>query len=154
MSLFGPLWGGNTTLILIKFRLGVRALAGVPRGVALQNLLHNAWKFTEPRTDARVEFRVVETQHGFACLVRDNGVGFDMRYADKLFAPFQRLHKPSEFPGTGVGLATVQRVVGRHGGRVWAEAAPGVGASFYFTLPRLEVCGDWSQADPAGRGQP
>ncbi len=122
--------------------------------VALENLLHNAWKFTAPRPRAAVEFGVVQTDGGLACYVRDNGVGFDMRYADKLFAPFQRLHKPSEFPGTGIGLATVQRVVARHGGRVWAEAAPEAGATFYFTLPGLEVKRGAGQTDPAGGGQP
>lgn len=121
--------------------------------VALQNLLGNAWKFTAPRPHAVVEFGVVQAEDGPACFVRDNGVGFDMKYADKLFAPFQRLHKPSEFPGTGIGLATVQRVVARHGGRVWAEAEADRGATFYFTLPGLEVRGA-DQTDPAGRGQP
>jgi len=122
--------------------------------VALENLLHNAWKFTGMRQLAVVEFGVTHTEHGMACFVRDNGVGFDMRYADKLFAPFQRLHKPSEFPGTGIGLATVQRVVARHRGRVWAQGVPDEGASFYFTLPGLEVRHGTAQADPADRGQP
>jgi PAS domain S-box-containing protein len=121
--------------------------------VALQNLLGNAWKFTAPRPQAVVEFGVVRTDGGAACFVRDNGVGFDMRYADKLFAPFQRLHRPSEFPGTGIGLATVQRVVARHGGRVWAEAEVDRGATFYFTLPGLEVRGA-HQTDPARGRQP
>lgn len=121
--------------------------------VALENLLDNAWKFTAPRRQALVEFGVVQAEAGLACFVRDNGVGFDMRYADKLFAPFQRLHKPSEFPGTGIGLATVQRVVARHGGKVWAQAQVDGGATFYFTLPGLEVRGA-AEADPAGGGQP
>ncbi|MDR7392970.1 MAG: PAS domain S-box protein [Armatimonadota bacterium] len=121
--------------------------------VALENLLDNAWKFTAPRPQALVEFGVVQTEGGLACFVRDNGVGFDLRYADKLFAPFQRLHKPSEFPGTGIGLATVQRVVARHGGKVWAQAQVDGGATFYFTLPGLEVRGA-AETDPAGGGQP
>jgi len=102
--------------------------------VALTNLLSNAVKFTGPRARARIEFGQTRSNDGRAFYVRDNGVGFNMAYASTLFGAFQRLHKPSEFPGTGIGLATVQRVIGRHGGRAWAEAQPDQGATFYFTL--------------------
>jgi light-regulated signal transduction histidine kinase (bacteriophytochrome) len=102
--------------------------------VALSNLLANAWKFSRACPLARVEFGRAEVAGRPAFFVRDNGVGFDMTYAQKLFGAFQRLHKASEFPGTGIGLATVQRVIQRHGGRVWAEAQVDRGATFYFTL--------------------
>jgi len=102
--------------------------------VALTNLLDNAVKFTAPRTPGRVEVGKTECEGTPAFFVRDNGVGFDMAYAGMLFAPFQRLHKTSEFPGSGIGLATVQRVIHRHGGRIWAEAQVGTGATIYFTL--------------------
>lgn len=105
--------------------------AGLLR-VALENLLGNAWKFTSKKRRARIEFGRAENP--LIYFVRDNGAGFDMAGANKLFSVFQRLHSVSEFPGTGIGLATVQRIISRHGGRVWAEAAVGQGATFYFTL--------------------
>lgn len=102
--------------------------------IALFNLLDNAVKFTGKRSQARIEFGDVEIDGEKAFFVRDDGVGFDMAYATKLFGAFQRLHKSSEFPGTGIGLATVQRIINRHGGRIWAEAKINQGATFYFTL--------------------
>lgn len=102
--------------------------------VVLDNLLGNAWKFTVKQPRARIEFGVTEHDGKPAYFVRDDGAGFDMTYAHKLFGAFQRLHKMNEFEGTGIGLATVQRIVHRHGGRVWAEGAVEQGASFYFTL--------------------
>ena len=101
----------------------------------LQNLLDNAWKFTSGRDDASIEFGTAPSRDAaVCCYVRDNGAGFDPAYAGKLFQPFQRLHSARDFPGTGTGLASVQKIVERHGGRVWAEGAVGAGATFYFTL--------------------
>ncbi len=102
--------------------------------IALENLLGNAWKFSSKTTGAIVEFGVMRDGGEDVYFVRDNGAGFDMNYASKLFGAFQRLHDVREFEGTGIGLATVQRIVHRHGGRVWAESEPGRGATFYFTL--------------------
>jgi light-regulated signal transduction histidine kinase (bacteriophytochrome) len=102
--------------------------------IALSNLLSNAVKFTGLRAVARIEFAQTRGQHELAFYVRDNGVGFDMAYANTLFGAFQRLHKSSEFPGTGIGLATAERVLRRHGGRIWADARPDAGATFYFTI--------------------
>jgi light-regulated signal transduction histidine kinase (bacteriophytochrome) len=102
--------------------------------VALENLLVNAWKFTGNRAQARIEFGATDKDGERVFFVRDDGVGFDMAYAHKLFTPFHRMHPAEEFPGTGIGLVTVQRIIGRHGGRIWAEGAVEKGATFYFTL--------------------
>ncbi len=105
----------------------------------LENLIGNAWKYTKNVEYARIEFGIVENQDGSACkspiyFVRDNGAGFNMKYHDKLFVPFQRLHSDAEFEGTGIGLATVQRIINRHEGKIWAESTVGRGATFYFTV--------------------
>jgi light-regulated signal transduction histidine kinase (bacteriophytochrome) len=102
--------------------------------VAIENLIGNAWKFTSRQPKARIEFGAVDQDGSMVYFVRDNGAGFDMSFVDKLFGAFQRLHTVEEFPGTGIGLPTVQRIVRRHGGTVWAEAEVGRGATFWFTL--------------------
>jgi len=100
----------------------------------LENLLDNAWKFSSKGTDTRIEFGQLANEESTIFFVKDNGAGFDMNYADKLFGAFQRLHDESEFHGTGIGLATVQRIVHRHGGRIWVESNIGHGSTFYFIL--------------------
>jgi PAS domain S-box-containing protein len=103
--------------------------------IAMENLVDNAWKFTGKEAQPRIEFGTTARDGKTACFIRDNGAGFDMAYVSNLFGAFQRLHTTDEFPGTGIGLATVQRIIHRHGGRIWAEGEVGKGAIFYFTLP-------------------
>ncbi|HLO27407.1 MAG TPA: PAS domain S-box protein, partial [Geobacteraceae bacterium] len=122
----------------VTFRIGDGIKVSADKGllrVVLTNLLGNAWKYTAGKGEAVIEIGVTDVAGEPACFVRDNGPGFDMAHADKLFVPFQRLPGAHEFEGHGIGLATVQRIIKRHGGRVWAEGEPGKGATFYFTLP-------------------
>jgi signal transduction histidine kinase len=102
--------------------------------IALTNLLDNAWKFTGKQAYSKIEFGTIKKDDKTVYYIRDNGAGFNAAHIGKLFNPFQRLHSSNEFPGTGIGLATVKRIINRHGGKIWAEGSPGLGASFYFTL--------------------
>ncbi len=121
--------------IEIKIQSGLEAFADFQlMRIALDNLLGNAWKFTSKRESACIEFGMTQCNGSPAYFVRDDGAGFDPAYADRLFGAFQRLHDKGEFPGSGVGLATVQRIIRRHGGQIWAESSVGQGATFYFTI--------------------
>jgi light-regulated signal transduction histidine kinase (bacteriophytochrome) len=102
--------------------------------IVLENLLGNAWKFTGKIAAPKIEFGSFVEEDKQVCYVRDNGAGFDMKYADRIFGVFQRLHSADEFEGTGVGLAIVERIIHRHSGRIWAESVPDKGAAFYFTV--------------------
>jgi light-regulated signal transduction histidine kinase (bacteriophytochrome) len=112
--------------------------------IVFENLLGNAWKFSSRQSSPHIEVGTMRDGKREIYFVRDNGAGFDMKYADKLFGPFQRLHAMNEYPGTGIGLATVQRVIHRHGGRIWFDSKAGQGAVFYFTLD-----GDFNAAEPS-----
>jgi light-regulated signal transduction histidine kinase (bacteriophytochrome) len=118
----------------IEEPLLVEADSGLMR-VAFDNLLGNAWKFTAKVSAPRIDVGTRRQEGVAVFFVRDNGAGFNMEYAEKLFSPFQRLHTESEFAGTGIGLATVHRIVDRHGGRIWADGEVDRGATFYFTIP-------------------
>jgi light-regulated signal transduction histidine kinase (bacteriophytochrome) len=118
----------------IQPELVAQADRGLMR-VLLDNLLGNAWKFTARMANARIDFKIRADETESVFLVQDNGVGFDMAHAGALFQPFHRLHAATDFPGTGIGLATCQRIVDRHGGRIWAEGTVSLGATVFFTIP-------------------
>jgi light-regulated signal transduction histidine kinase (bacteriophytochrome) len=121
--------------VAISIHPGMRAQADENLlRIVLDNLIGNAWKFTGKKDEALIEMGIATGEHDPVFFVRDNGAGFDMKYADMLFGAFRRLHKATEFEGTGIGLATVQRIINRHGGKTWAEGAVGKGATFYFSL--------------------
>jgi len=143
---------GRDVRFIIQRPVTVRADPSLIRTV-LRNLVENAWKFTSRRDHALIEFGTTPAgDAAVCCYVRDNGIGFDIENMSTLFEPFQRLHPASEFPGTGIGLASVREIVGRHGGRAWAEGKAGQGAAFYFSLNADEVR---QPAGPAERpGQP
>lgn len=132
--------------IEIASKLKVSGDAGLLR-LAMENLLSNAWKYTGPKTEARIEIgSELQDDSSLVYFVRDNGVGFDPRHAHKLFVPFERLHPEAQFPGTGIGLTTVQRIILKHGGHVWAETNPEKGATFRFTLPNAPSLPDSASA--------
>jgi light-regulated signal transduction histidine kinase (bacteriophytochrome) len=120
--------------IIMPEKLMARADSSL-MGIAIDNLIRNAWKFTNKCPEARIELGTVKQKGRVVFFIRDNGAGFDMTYVDKLFKSFERLHSPREYEGTGIGLAIVKRIIQRHGGQVWAEAEVDRGATFYFTLP-------------------
>ena len=121
----------------VNFKIMPKVMAYADQGllrIALENLLSNAWKYSARKPQPEIEFSIHSCTRQTTYLIRDNGIGFSMQQADQLFRPFQRLHSGAEYPGTGVGLATVQRIIHRHQGHIWAEAIVGKGATFYFTL--------------------
>src|ERR1700742_4483383 len=126
--------------VRVQERLLADADAGLVR-IVFDNLLGNAWKFTMKAEAARIDVEAKWDAGAATFCVRDNGAGFSMEYAESLFRPFQRLHSESDFPGTGIGLATVHRIIDRHGGKIWAESAVGQGAAFFFTIPAAKPAG-------------
>ncbi len=128
-----PERAGEEVDFITAERLEVSGDANLLR-IVMENLLRNAWKYTSHHEQARIEFGETNYRGRRAFFVKDDGSGFDSRAANRLFQPFQRLHSTSEFPGTGIGLATVRRIIQRHGGEVWAEGAVEEGATFYFTI--------------------
>jgi signal transduction histidine kinase len=141
-SILGNLLQGSERHVEIVVAEGCTAIADEGLiTVVLENLLRNAWKYTSRKDPARIEFGCRNEDEETVFFVRDNGAGFDAAYVDRLFRPFQRLHSQAEFPGTGVGLATVQRIIARHGGRTWATGAVDRGAEFFFTLPQKKLGG-------------
>ena len=137
--------------VKIEQNIEARGDPGLLRAV-IDNLLSNAWKYTAKAERPVIEFGMIVEPIGKTYFIRDNGAGFDMKYADKLFAPFQRMHRDDEFAGLGIGLATVQRIIHRHHGRIWAEAEPGKGATFYFTLAASS--GEQGPAHPPAQFSP
>jgi light-regulated signal transduction histidine kinase (bacteriophytochrome) len=131
-----PDLGGRKIELRVADRMPVVSADLIMLRLVFQNLIGNAVKYTRPREEAAVEIGVTEGEGEWVFHVRDNGVGFDMQYSDKLFGVFQRLHRMEDFEGTGIGLANVRRVIARHGGRTWAEGAVDRGATFYFSLPK------------------
>jgi light-regulated signal transduction histidine kinase (bacteriophytochrome) len=127
---------GRSVRVVVSEGLSANADPRLARTL-IENLVANAWKFTSRAAAPRIEFGARDDDGGRTFFLRDNGAGFDMAHAARLFGAFQRLHTVGEFPGTGIGLATAQRIVQRHGGRIWAEGAVGEGATFFFTLPAL-----------------
>jgi light-regulated signal transduction histidine kinase (bacteriophytochrome) len=126
--------------VVFEIKDEIRVYADRPlMRVVLENLLGNAWKYSSHREVSLIQFGNISSESGETVFVRDNGSGFDMQYADKLFKPFQRLHSADQFEGIGIGLATVMRIINRHGGTIWSEAAPDQGATFYFSLPSHSV---------------
>ena len=123
---------------IIQPNLSILADKGMVE-ILLENLLGNAWKFSSKESETRIEFGYLPNEGEGEFFIKDNGAGFDMKYADKLFGVFQRLHETEEFPGTAIGLATVHRIVQRHRGSIRAESSPGEGATFYFTLGATHV---------------
>ena len=131
---------GRQVTFLIAEGVHVEGDANLLR-VALDNLIGNAWKYTDTRAEGIIEFGTTEVGGKPAYFIRDNGIGFDMAAASKLFTPFQRLPGAEKSKGFGIGLATVERIIRRHRGRVWAEGEPGKGATFYFTVPPINATG-------------
>ena len=125
---------GKTLQVNIEPALTVKADEGLIE-IVVENLIGNAWKYTGEKKSASIEFGTEILENETVFYIQDNGIGFDMDYANKLFIPFQRLHSAEKFPGTGIGLATVARIIERHSGRIWADASPNQGARFRFTLP-------------------